>query len=398
MRRLPVIKWLLIAAVCSTSSCFAQNYFFQEFGIRDGLSASKVYAIEEDRSGKIWLGTVNGVSLFDGYGFKNFTTEHGLAPDGVRTIFQDASGTVWFGHYEGGISRYRNGNFENLALQNIRGTGDIYDFYETAPGDLWIASNGLGAIHLRNTDRQIEELDFDQFMGSEGLGDRVFDLAGTIDSSLYFITDVGIKKLEGDSTFTFYKPGQMSNMFQLTCMLEDSRGMQWFGTHNGGLYKYAPGNSDIEIFDVLDGLAHNFVFCLQEDDRGNIWAGTYGGGVSVINPNGRILTINSSNGLPDEKIQCLSTDRENNILIGTNDNGLLIFKTFQFEHLPLPEGINARRFNAISKRSDNSVWIGTEMGLIRTDLQWNYARLYSEEQGLFDPNINAMAWDRSGKL
>lgn len=398
MRRLPVFKWLLIAAVCGTSSCFAQNYFFQEFGIRDGLSASKVYAIEEDRSGKIWLGTVNGVSLFDGYGFKNFTTEHGLAPDGVRTIFQDASGTVWFGHYEGGISRYRNGNFENLALQNIRGTGDIYDFYETAPGDLWIASNGLGAIHLRNTDRQIEELDFDQFMGSEGLGDRVFDLAGTIDSSLYFITDVGIKKLEGDSTFTFYKPGQMSNMFQLTCMLEDSRGMQWFGTHNGGLYKYAPGNSDIEIFDVLDGLAHNFVFCLQEDDRGNIWAGTYGGGVSVINPNGRILTINSSNGLPDEKIQCLSTDRENNILIGTNDNGLLIFKTFQFEHLPLPEGINARRFNAISKRSDNSVWIGTEMGLIRTDLQWNYARLYSEEQGLFDPNINAMGWDRSGKL
>ncbi len=395
---MPVFKWMIIAAVCFNSSCFAQNYFFQEFGIRDGLSASKVYAIEEDRSGKIWLGTVNGVSLFDGYGFRNFTTENGLAPDGVRTVFQDAAGTVWFGHYEGGISRYRDGKFENLELKNLRGKGDIYDFYETSPGDLWIASNGLGAIHLRNSDGPNQDWEYDQFMGSEGLGDRVFDLATTSDNNLYFVTDVGIKKLEGDSTFSFYKPGGMSNMFQLTCMLEDSRGMHWFGTHNGGLYKYAPGNSDIEIIDVLDGLAHNFVFCLQEDHRGNIWAGTYGGGVSVISPNGRILTLNSSNGLHDDKIQCLSSDRENNILIGTNDNGLLIFKSFQFEHFPLPDGINARRFNALSLRPDNSLWIGTEKGLIRTDLNWDYPHVYDQEHGLFDPNINAMAWDQSGRL
>lgn len=390
---------LIILSLCfiNSGNVFSQNYFFQELSIRDGLAASKVYAVFEDRSGVIWLGTVNGVSRFDGYQFENFSTNEGLATEGVRTIYQDASGTVWFGHYEGGISRYYDGKFQEISLPGIRSKGDIYDFFEPRPGELWVASNGLGAIHLFNTETTAEDIDFQQFMGSEGLGDRVFDLSATKDSSLFFITDVGIKKLDSDSTFSFYKPGGMSNMFQLTCMLEDSRGMRWFGTHNGGLYKYAPGNSDIEIIDVLDGLAHNFVFCLHEDNEGNIWAGTYGGGISVINPNGNILTLSSDNGLPDEKIQSLTSDRENNILIGTNDKGLLIFKSFQFESFPLPVQYGVQQFSALAQ-SDDDLWIGTEKGLIKTDEQFSSHQIYGLDAGLIDPNINAMAFDEYGLL
>lgn len=388
------ILLLLLLPVYAT----AQQYFFQEYSIRDGLAGSKVYSIAEDPSGKIWLGTINGVSLFDGYQFRNFSTEDGLAPDGVRTIYRDSSGTIWFGHYEGGISRYRNGKFEHLELPDLRGQGDIYRFLESRQGEIWIASNGLGAIHITNAYDDADDLTYAQYMGAEGLGDRVFDLTQTLSNDLFFVTDVGIRRLSGDSTFAHYQPGGMSNMFQLTCMLEDSRGMQWFGTHNGGLYRYSPGNSDIEIFDVVDGLAHNFVFCLQEDHLGNIWAGTYGGGISVIHPNGNIKTMNSANGLPDEKVQCLATDQENNMLIGTNDNGLLIFKTFQFEYFPLPDQFAAKRFNALAQTPDGKFWIGTETGLVQTDDSWSSPKLYASAHGLIDPNINAIAVDRSQTL
>lgn len=398
MKQCPGFWFVLLLFFLVTGEAHPQNTHFQEFGIRDGLASSKVYGLESDDQGRIWLGTVNGVSRFNGYRFENFTTSDGLAPDGVRTVFKDASGAMWFGHYEGGITRYRDGQFEEIHLPDLKSQGDIYEFYEPNPGELWIASNGLGAIHLYDTGSGNGKWRYKQFMGAQGLGDRVFDMARTTDNSLYFITDVGIKKLENDSTFSFYKPGGMTNLFQLTCMLEDSRGMQWFGTHNGGLYKYAPGNSDIEIFDVLGGLAHNFVFCLHEDHEGNIWAGTYGGGISVIGPNGDIQTYNSSNGLPDEKIQCLDSDRENNILIGTNDNGLLISKSFQFNHYPLPDEIGAKRFNALIQSQKGKMYIGTEKGLIETDEKWNSIESYSQADGLTDPNVNAMAFDQYGLL
>lgn len=369
-----------------------------DYGIREGLAASKVYCVAEDKSGHIWLGTVNGASRFDGHRFENFSTAHGLAPEGVKTIYQDSAGTLWFGHYEGGITRYTNGRFEQVVLSGLRGQGDIYEFFESRQGEMWIASNGHGAIFIPDAETNLLNPGYQQFMGAEGLGDRVFDLCLTADKSLYFVTDVGIKKLEDGGKFSFYRPGEMSNMFQLTCMFEDTRGMRWFGTHNGGLYKYAPGNSDIEIIDVMHGLAHNFVIALHEDHSGNIWVGTYGGGISVISPNQNITTFNSKNGLPDLKIQSLSSDRENNVLIGTNDNGLLLFNSFQFEHYPLPDSFGARRYNAIAISSDNHFYIGTEKGLVVTDSKWNILRLFDQDQGLFDPNVNAIAIDKDGTV
>lgn len=392
------ISALLIILHAFVGTLSAQQLFFQEYGVRDGLAASKVYSVLEDRNGKIWLGTVNGISLFDGLRFRNFSEADGIAPDGVRTIYQDSSGVVWFGHYEGGVTRYKNGSFEVFKPEGVRSTGHIYRFLEAKPGEMWIVSNGLGALHIKGTAKPLSEMEVIQYMGAEGLGDRVFDVTQTADGSVYFVTDVGIKKLENDGAFSFYQPGGMSNMFQLTCMLEDKLGMRWFGTHNGGLYKYAPGNSDIEIIDVLDGLAHNFVFCLHEDESGNIWAGTYGGGVSVISPNGVIRTMNSENGLVDNKIQAITTDRENNVLIGTNDNGLLVFKSFQFESFPLPDRMGVKQFNAIEYTPDGSLWVGTEKGLLRLDKQGANARLYGVDEGLGDPNVNDIALSADGTV
>lgn len=396
--RLLHITPLLLLLLLAWYRVEAQHYAFQEYGVKDGLAASKVYALCEDQNGKIWLGTVNGISLFDGYRFENYTDADGIAPEGVRTIYQDSYGNVWFGHYEGGITRYRDGAFEIVELHDLRSKGDIYDFQESVSGDLWIASNGLGAIRVKGHKGDATGFEVHQYMGSEGLGDRVFDIHVTADGTLYFVTDAGLKKLEDDGSFSFYRPGGMTNMFQLTCMLEDSRGMRWFGTHNGGLYKYAPGNTDIEIIDVMDGLAHNFVFCLHEDANGNIWAGTYGGGVSVISPNGHIQTMNSNNGLPDEKIQCLTADRENNVLIGTNDNGMMAFKSFQFTSFPLPDRFAVRKYNAIQPKAGGGIWLATEKGLVSLDEKGGNATRFGKEEGLGDLNINDIAIARDGTL
>jgi len=40
----------------------AQTYFFEKYGVEQGLSSSKVYSVIQDRNDWIWLGTESGVS------------------------------------------------------------------------------------------------------------------------------------------------------------------------------------------------------------------------------------------------------------------------------------------------------------------------------------------------
>ena len=59
------------------------------------------------------------------------------------------------------------------------------------------------------------------------------------DGKVYFITDVGIKEYNYETDeFDNYKVKNMPAYFQITCMMESSNGDQWFGSYNGGLYRY----------------------------------------------------------------------------------------------------------------------------------------------------------------
>lgn len=60
-------------------------------------SLARVFAINEDRDGNIWVGTVDaGVWKYDGKTFKNYTTQHGLAGLSVTEIYKDRKGALWF--------------------------------------------------------------------------------------------------------------------------------------------------------------------------------------------------------------------------------------------------------------------------------------------------------------
>ena len=56
--------------------CYGQaNYFsFNNITVKDGLSESSVNVILEDELGFIYIGTDNGLDIYDGYTFRSFYT------------------------------------------------------------------------------------------------------------------------------------------------------------------------------------------------------------------------------------------------------------------------------------------------------------------------------------
>ncbi len=69
---------------------------------------------------------------------------------------------------------------------------------------------------------------------------------------------------------------------------EDRNGRLWLGTIIQGILIYDPINGKIKSINQSNGLSNNMVVSLLEDDDGNIWAGTYHG-ITKLSPDGVVL-------------------------------------------------------------------------------------------------------------
>lgn len=58
---------------------------------------ARVWSINQDREGHIWIGTVDaGIWKFDGNQLTNFTTEDGLSGNSISHIYKDRQGELWY--------------------------------------------------------------------------------------------------------------------------------------------------------------------------------------------------------------------------------------------------------------------------------------------------------------
>jgi len=80
---------------------------FVNYTTKNGLSNDTVWTIVEDDSGRIYLGTDNGIDQFDvGTGqIRHISSRDGLAGDYVSRLIKDTNGNIWAGT-NAGISRY----------------------------------------------------------------------------------------------------------------------------------------------------------------------------------------------------------------------------------------------------------------------------------------------------
>ncbi|WP_396188067.1 two-component regulator propeller domain-containing protein [Flavobacterium sp.] len=94
------------------------NPDFRTTGTSNSTSLARVYCINEDRSGNIWIGTVDaGVWKYDGINLTNYGMKDGLTSDAVNTIYKDKSGELWFGTDSNGIYKFNGTTFTECNWQ-----------------------------------------------------------------------------------------------------------------------------------------------------------------------------------------------------------------------------------------------------------------------------------------
>jgi signal transduction histidine kinase/ligand-binding sensor domain-containing protein len=271
---------------------------FQRFAPREGFH--DVRAMIEDRRGRLWVGTEDGIALFDPtrgptkfYPLKNATARTVTTPV-VNAILEDREGRIWVGA-DGGLFQFdpELGQYapwpgaadDPLSLSRAA----IWDLLEDPDGNLWATTIGAGLQKASPGTRQVQRYlphpeDPDSISSA-----RVRGLARDSEGRIYSGTENGGLNVLDPRTgrFTRYHtslddPGSLGSWSTWRLLLDDE-GTLWVATHNGGVSWAAPAGSQFHTLEAQrGGLSDAHVSSLLEDHRGHLWMGTDGGGLNEL--------------------------------------------------------------------------------------------------------------------
>ncbi len=135
------------------SCIYAQaQYSFDHWTTDDGLPQNSVYSIVQTRDGYLWFTTLDGLVRFDGVKFKVFNKSNSpnFNSNRLQNVYADED-TLWIAPENGGLVRYRNGEFKTFTTADGLPSNNVYGVQKDADGSLLIfMANGI-ARTLRRT-------------------------------------------------------------------------------------------------------------------------------------------------------------------------------------------------------------------------------------------------------
>lgn len=426
------VKLLLLLCVCHAWLLHAQTSGFIAYGVEQGLAQAQVQTMVQDGDGNLWVGTLAGLSKYNGQSFTNYTRRDGLAEDWVTAAYKDKRGDLWFGHWAGGVTRY-NANrkkFESMNLEEYTRFHTITAITEDKKGFLWIATEGAGIYIYDVAKNQMYALDKKDGLASA----NVYDLCLDANSNMWIATDHGIticdtkSDITSPAAYTDLNAGRGFVSDYITCFALLNNGKEmWVGTADKGVLvmqlpptfvaRNAPTLlTTMRRFGTADGMGADFVEAICGDNLGNVWVGTAGGGVARITPGNSktrfsaldkaaVRNYSTRNGLSYFNVRCLLQDREGSVWIGT-DVGLNQYRGERFTLYDRQDGLPNDIVWATCTDRLGNVWLGTNAGLVKMSFytlpdnndQRFTLRTYTTADGLGSDAVLALHEDAAGNI
>lgn len=298
----------------------------------NSLANNEVNSIIEDRSGKIWFATNNGISCWEvsTNRWENFYCNKLKQTQVFLALCEDDRGRIWAGSYSSGVyvldqktgrelAHYSQDEEESQFKCNF-----IFCIFKDSHGDIWIGGvNGEFACYYSKEKRfrTFSTMSIGKFVE---LSDNQFLIAGGNGLSL-------LNKQTGDIQSLLM--GFL--VHDILVMGEDI----WICTGGDGLLRYHIKNETTEKFSVESGLPSNFINSIACDGD-YLWIGTESG-LCRFNPEDKNV-LNFSSIFP---LSSLSYNRsahfklKNGQLAWGTNNGAVFFTPESILEIPSKGGI-----------------------------------------------------------
>ncbi len=383
-----MIKQLFLILCFSTavlSVAIAQRYPFRSYNVEDGLPQSTVTSIHQDSKGYIWIGTLAGISRFDGKHFVNFSTKEGLLNVSVTAFAEDYSNTIWIGT-EKGVSKFDKGKFKNLTEKDGIGKGRVWAICRGMDSSIFLATSQGGVTVIKGNKRS--SLTAKDGLISDFVQSIYYD---SINHHLWIGTEYGLSRYDGKAFVNYsIKDGLPHNVIK--AITRDESGGMWFGTKGGGLSRLRRGK--FTNFNINEGLLDSVIYSLETDKLGNLWIGTKRG-ISKFNK-GSFTSIRPGQGIESKIILTIKRDREDNLWFGTFEGGISMLASEKFLGYNKDTGLIGNSVYSICEDKNGNMWFGTPEGLSRlSETGFNH---YTTADGLAGNLIWSVIEDSKGTI
>ena len=177
-------------------------------------------ALFEDRSGRLWVGTISEVFYLVEGTLVKFTSQAGFSAKAeFSAISQDRDDNLWFGTSQG-LSRYAGGKATVFTKADGLPDDYIVAWLQARDGMIWIGTRG------------------------------------------------GLASIAGGRITAFTTSDGLASNY-IRSLYEDADRVLWIGSYDGGLTRLKGGK--FTRISKNEGLSSDGVFCILEDDRGWLW-------------------------------------------------------------------------------------------------------------------------------
>jgi ligand-binding sensor domain-containing protein/serine phosphatase RsbU (regulator of sigma subunit) len=355
--------FLVIVIINFSISTHAQNRAFKNIGVNDGLPSATVYDIIQDSRGFLWIGTDNGLAIYDGNKFETYTIKNGIAGNIVRKIFEDKNGNIWIGT-NGGLSIYDGYHFTNLTKKNGLNGKTILCIIQDHLERIWVGTDDGGINIISNANKNNYNIKHAQASAEYG-NLPVFDLYENEKHEIWAFTHgAGINIItHSENTFNS-KPLNSINLpsENLLCFVKNKNNLI-IGTKDAGAFEIDINTYKIgKKYTTENMLSSNYIYDIKIAQNGSIWFGSADQGITRLWPNKTKSFYKTNHGLASNIVTCLFEDQEQNMWIGTSDNGISFLSSDCLDNYNKEDGLNENAIQAIKQDAIGNFWIASSGG------------------------------------
>jgi ligand-binding sensor domain-containing protein/signal transduction histidine kinase len=358
------------------------QHFMREEGNPLSIANNVIYALHTDSAGNLWIGTSQGLARLprERNRFFNYRNDpsfaKSLSNNFISSIYEDRGGVLWFGTFGGGVNKYDRGR-------------DKFAFYRNDPDDpATLSGNFILPIH-------VDSQGF-AWVGMYGDGLNRFD----------WKTGEVIRYMNDPQD-----PDSLGSNWVIS-LTEDRDGILWVGTTNG-LDRFNAWNENFTHYrndsSNPDSLSANFIYAIHEDSQGRLWVGTFTG-LDLLNKTTGVFThyrpdSDDPASLSGNQVNSIFEDRDGNLWVGTFESGLNRFDPetnifTHYRHNPKDEtSLGSDSIQSIYQDSQGRLWIGTAGGGLNLyHPETDSFTYYLERDGLPNSVVYGILEDEQGNL
>lgn len=385
------LKYLVINLIilCNGSvHSTAQRFPFFNLKIENGLAQSQTTCMTQDSFGNLWIGTLGGVSRYDGRKFSNYSVNDGLLSNTVYDLKFDHKGKLIISTSEG-LQQFDGKHFLTLAnaIKNnnqytaanicisksnkiyylvdgkicttddakpnvLNGRDILFSTMQQSNG-LFYAADRKGMLYVFNDDDFSKAIDSAVNTQQQLLILKIYE---DHKHNIWTLTNMGLFLKHGTKLESYMPKNKLQQItFPLLSAAEDDNGQLWLGCISGA---FCIKDSAVRYFNQQHGLSNNIIYSIIKDKEGNVWFGSDGQGIFRYS-GGPFISIDETFGLVDKQVTSISGDEKSNIYFATY-SGRLSKYTWggKVTLLDIPELKNVA-VSGIAMQNNKGLWIGT---------------------------------------